>query len=130
MLVFGADERGGASSASSAETPNELAIASTMPDGVVGDVHEAESVWISRSSKPVAGRVAQPRELLVGRRGRQRLRGVAASSPSPERRLALMPTICASRAASARIFGPPPPITNGGSGAAPAWACPSSSVIR
>ena len=78
-LVVGADERhGGASRASSSDdaerarhrlrrSPSASSVTCTKPT----------SVWISRSSNRVARGVAHPRELLVGRRGRQRLRGVS-----------------------------------------------------
>ena len=49
--------------------------------------------------------------------------------PSPERRLALIPTICASRAARASTFGPPPP-TKKGTGCCTGLGMPSSSVTR
>ena len=52
---------------------------------VVGDVHEADERLDLEVVEPVAGGVAHPRELLVGRRGRQRLRdrvGVVAVAAS------------------------------------------------
>ena len=67
----------GASTASASDTPNEPAIAFAMPGGVVGDVHEAEQRLDLEIVEPGARGFAQPRELLVGRLGEQRLRGLA-----------------------------------------------------
>ena len=98
------------------------------PRRVVGDVHEPEQRLDLEIGEPVARGFAQPRELLIGRLGKERLRGLARLALRPVRRFALIPTIFASRAASPRIFFPPPPMRNGRSAPCGGFGMPSSSV--
>ncbi len=94
---------------------------------VVGEVHEAGERLDLEVVEPVAGGVAEPATLLVGRRSGHRLRGVVA-----DRHAAAQVGVDADDgclpAATARILGPPPPMMNGGCGCCTGLGSPSRSV--
>ena len=110
-----------------ARSPNASAMPSRIPAGssvTCTRIRRASAARASSKRSPAASRT-QPIFWSVA----AGVSDCAASGelPSPDRRFALMPTICASRAASPRIFGAPPPTQNG-NGCCTGFGMPSRSV--